>query len=164
VRIEPQYRSTLRAAIPAVLGETSRAPINVADRLPAGPSAQDPSAAWAGRPTRWAPAAAGVVVGLLWAAIAWTRRGRSALYASIGVPYSGGVLLRWTEGAAVVLLGALWGCVLAVEIAALGVDVPLRVATSLVLRDGGAATAVALAVVVLVGLWRPPTLAALKDR
>jgi hypothetical protein len=63
-----------------------------------------------------------------------------------------------------VLLGALWGCVLAVETAALGVDVPLRVATSLVLRDGGAATAVALAVVVLVGLWRPPTLAALKDR
>jgi len=164
VRVHPQYRDTLRDTIPAALGATQSAPVNVADRVPAGALSQDPRTAWEDRPTRWAPLAAGLVVGLLWSVIAWTRRGRAALYASVGVPYAGGVLLRWTEGAAVVVLGTAWGCALAAGVAAVAVDIPLRVAVSLVLRGGGSALVVALALVALVGLWRPPTLAALKDR
>lgn len=164
VRIDPQYRDDLRATIPAVLGETSSSAVNVSDRLPAGALAQDPATAYAMRTTRWAAGAAGLVVGLLWAVVAWTRRGRAALYASVGVPYSGGVLIRWTEGVGIVLLGVLWGAALAATVAACTVDVPVEVALSLVLRGSGLALALAVGVVVLVGLWRPPTLAALKDR
>ncbi|MGY4645023.1 hypothetical protein [Cellulomonas sp. URHB0016] len=164
VRIEPQYGKVLRDTLPAVLGETGNAAVNVSDRLPAGAFAQDPRAAWDGRATRWASAAAGLVVGLLWAVVAWTRRGRSALYASVGVPYSAGVLIRWTEGAGVVTLGTLWGAALALSVAASFVDLPLGVGVDIVLRGGLLALTVALFAVVLVGLWRPPTLAALKDR
>jgi hypothetical protein len=164
VRIDPQYRDDLRDTIPAVLGETAANAVNVSDRLPPGALAQDPVAAYEGRTTRWAAGAAGLVVGLLWGVVAWTRRGRAALYASVGVPYSGGVLIRWTEGGGVVLLGVLWGAALAATVAVCTVDVPVGVALALVVRGGGLALALAVAVVVLVGLWRPPTLAALKDR
>jgi hypothetical protein len=164
VRIDPQYRDDLRDTIPAVLGETTTSAVNVSDRLPAGALAQDPASAYDSRTTRWAAGAAGLVVGLLWAVVAWTRRGRAALYASVGVPYSGGVLIRWTEGAGILVLGVLWGAALAATVAACTVDVPVGVALDLVVRGGGLALGVALGVVVLVGLWRPPTLAALKDR
>ena len=164
VRIEPQYRDVLRATIPAVLGETSGRAVTVADRLPAGASAVDPVAAFDARTTRWSGAAAGAVVGLLWAIVAWTRRGRAALYASIGVPYSGGVLLRWTEGVTIVLVGALWGTLLATTVAVTLLDAPPTLAVDIALRGGALAAAVALALVVAVGLWRPSTLTALKDR
>jgi len=164
VRIDPQYRDDLRATIPAVLGETTTSAVNVSDRLPPGALSQDPAAAYDGRTTRWAGGAAGIVVGLLWAVVAWTRRGRAALYASVGVPYSGGVLIRWTEGSGVVVLGALWGGALAVTAAVAAVHAPVGVALDLVVRGAGLALVVALGLVVLVGLWRPPTLEALKDR
>lgn len=164
VRIEPQYRADLRDALPVVLGSTSRSTVTVADRLPAGAAAVDPAVAFDTRATRWAGPAAGVFVGLLWGVVAWTRRGRSALYASLGVPYSGGVLLRWTEGSAVVLLGGLWGTALATTVGVVLLRAPVDATVSLCLRGGAAGVAVAVALVVLVGLWRPPTLAALKDR
>ncbi|NTW40581.1 MAG: hypothetical protein HGA44_11965, partial [Cellulomonadaceae bacterium] len=164
VRIEPPYREDLRAAIPAVLGETSTSPIQVADRLTAGAFAQDPATAFAQRSTRWAASAAGLVAGLLWAVIAWTRRGRAALYASIGVPYAGGVLIRWTEGAVVTLLGVLWGTALAVTTAVSLAHTDAGLALDLGARGGITAGTTALVVVVLAGLWRPQTLAALKDR
>ncbi len=164
VRIEPQYRDDLRAAIPAALGEAAGTAINVADRLPAGALAQDPAAAFDTRITRWAGAAAGAVVGLLLGVVAWTRRGRSALYASLGVPYSGGLLIRWTEGVAVVILGTLWGVAAATTIGVVLVDAPAALVLDLAGRGGALAGVVAIAVVVVVGLWRPPTLAALKDR
>lgn len=164
LRIDPQYRSDLHAAVPAVLGETGTTSVTVADRLPAGPLAQDPAAAFAGRTTRWAGAAAGAVVGLVWCLVAWTRRGRAALYASLGVPWSGGVLIRWTEGACVVGVGTLWGVALGTTGAVVLAGAPPGLALDLALRAGAVALAVALTLVAAAGLWRPPTLAALKDR
>lgn len=164
VRIDPPYRADLRATIPAVLGETSTTNVTVADRLPAGPLAQDPAAAFDGRTTRWAGAAAGAVVGLVWCLVAWTRRGRAALYASLGVPWSGGVLIRWTEGACVVVVGVLWGVVLGTTGAVVLAGTPPGLALDLALRAGAAALGVALTLVAAIGLWRPSTLAALKDR
>lgn len=164
VRVDPPYRDALRAALPAALGETAEAPIQVSDRLPPGAFTQDSARAFEERSTRWAGAVAGLVAGLLWALVAWTRRGRAALYASIGVPYAGGVLLRWTEGATVVVLGVVWGTALAVTAAVAVGGVGASLAVDLGLRGGLAALGAALLVVVLAGLWRPPTLAALKDR
>lgn len=164
VRIEAQYRADVRATVPAALGETGDNGVNVSDRLPAGALSEDPSAAFHGRVTRGSGAAAGLLLGLVWAVVLWTRRSRAALYASIGLPYSGGVLVRWTEGAGVVVLGGLWGVTLAIGVAAVRVDVPLDVAVGVAVRGGCLATAVALTVTVLAGLWRPSTLAALKDR
>lgn len=164
VQIAAQYRDDVRAALPALLGERPDSAVTVADRLPAGAFAQDPAASWDGRPTRWIAGAAGLVVGLLWLVVAWTRRGRAALYASLGVPYAGGVLIRWVEGAGVVALGVLWGAALATSVAVVGVDVQLGVVLSLVSRGGALAGAVGLAVVTISALMRPGTLAALKDR
>ncbi|UZN03892.1 hypothetical protein [Cellulomonas sp. S1-8] len=164
VRIGPQYREDLHAAIPAVLGETGTTSVTVADRLPAGPLAQDPAAAFAGRTTRWAGAAAGALVGLVWCLVAWTRRGRAALYASLGVPWSGGVLIRWTEGACVVVVGTLWGVALGTTGAVVLTGAPPSLALDLALRAGAVALCLSLTLVVAIGLWRPPTLAALKDR
>lgn len=164
VRIEPQYRDDLHAAIPAVLGETDTTSVTVADRLPAGPLAQDSAAAFAGRTTRWAGAAAGATVGIVWCLVVWTRRGRAALYASLGVPWTGGVLIRWTEGACVVVVGTLWGVALGVTVAVALAGAPPSLSLELALRAGAAALGVSLTLVVAIGLWRPPTLAALKDR
>lgn len=164
VRIEPQYRQDLRAAIPAALGETATSPIQVLDRRAAGAFAQDPAAAYAQRSTRWAGSAAGVIAGLLWALVAWTRRGRAALYASIGVPYTGGVLIRWTEGGTALLLGVLWGTALAVAGAVALAHTDIELALHLGGRGGLAAGTSAIVIVVLAGLWRPQTLTALKDR
>ncbi len=164
VRIEAPYRDDLRAAIPAALGTTAGSAITVADRLPAGAAAQDPAAAFASRTTRWAPPAAGAVVGLLWVVVAWTRRGRAALYASVGVPYSGGVLVRLTEGATLVVLGGLWGTSIAATAAVALCRIPVTAAVPLAERGGLSAIAFALVFVALIAAWQPRTLAALKDR
>lgn len=107
---------------------------------------------------------AGVIVALVWGVIAWQRRGRAALYSSLGVPYSGGVLIRWTEGAIVVALGVLWGTAIAATFAVTGTDIPASVAVNLGLRQGAVALAVSLAGVAVAGLWRPNTMRALKER
>lgn len=164
VRVEAWARDDVAAAVPAVLGETSDRPVQVAERLPAGAFARDPAADYDGRPTRWAGAAAGLVTGLLLAVVAWTRRGRAALYASVGVPWSGGVVLRWAESLLVVGAGVAWGTFLGATTAVLGRGADAALAVPLALRGGLAALAAATVVVVLVGLARPPVLASLKDR
>jgi hypothetical protein len=164
VQVMPSYKKDLKAAIPALLGESSRDTIQVAERLPAGGFAQDPAREFEARPTRWAGAGAGAVAGLLWAVVAWTRRGRAALYASIGVPYSGGVLIRWTEGMVVVVSGILWGAVLSVGAAMLWSGADAGLGVTMALQHLVAALATGVLVVVLTGLPRPPTLSALKDR
>ncbi|TQL02504.1 hypothetical protein [Cellulomonas sp. SLBN-39] len=164
VRIDPQYRDDLRAALPAVLGETAAGPVSVSDRLPAGALAQDPASAYDHRVTRWVGGAVGAVVGLVWAVVAWTRRGRAALYASLGVPWAGGVLVRWVEGLGIALLGTVWGTSLAATTAVTALGVPAPLAVDLAVRGGALAFAVASLVVVAAGLWQPPTLASLKDR
>ena len=163
LRIDPPYRETVRALVPAMLSETIDNPVQISDRISLGGFAQDPAAAFDDRVTRYGGAAAGLLVGLLWAVIAWTRRGRSALYAALGVPYPGGVLIRWTESTAVVALAALWAVALAVTLSA-AQGTGLDLALTLALRHGALAAAVALTTTALCGLWRPGTLAALKDR
>ncbi|GIG41350.1 hypothetical protein [Cellulomonas phragmiteti] len=164
VRIGAQYREDVHAALPAVLGESATGAITVADRLPAGALAADPAAAYDQRPTRWVGAAAGGVVGMVWVVVAWTRRGRAALYASIGVPWSGGVVLRWVEGLGVVVPGVLWGVALAVTYAVTALGSSVALVLDVAVRGGVLACAVAAAVVLVAGLWQPATLAALKDR
>jgi hypothetical protein len=164
VRVAPQHRDDVRAALPAVLGETRESAIHVADRLPPGALAQDPAATYDARPTRWAPVAAGVVVGLLWGVVTWTRRGRAALYAAVGVPWAGGVLIRWTEGALVVAVGCVWAAALAAGVGVVVLDVPGVVVLPLAVRGAAGGLAAALVVVAAVGLGQPATLAALKDR
>lgn len=163
VRVAPQHREDVRGVLPALLGETGTTAVQVADRLPPGALTQDAAAAYDARATRWAPVAAGAVVGLLWAVVAWTRRGRSALYASIGVPRAGAVLLRWVEGAAVVVPGCLWAAALATGVGAV-TGLPVGVALGLACSGALGACAAAVTAVAVVGVWQPPTLAALKDR
>ncbi len=164
VQVTPSYRDDLMATIPALLGETSRGAVQVAERLPAGGFAQDPAREFEVRPTRWAGAAAGAIAGLLWAVVAWTRRGRAALYASIGVPWSGGVLIRWTEGLVVVVSGTLWGIVLGLGAAVLRSGVEPDLGVTMASQHLVAALATGVLVVVLTGVPSPPTLATLKDR
>jgi hypothetical protein len=164
VRVWPSSRDDLTAAIPALLGETSHGTVQMAQRLPAGGFAQDPAHEFEVRPTRWAGAVAGAVAGLLWAVVAWTRRGRAALYASVGVPWSGGVLIRWTEGVVVVVAGILWGTALGLGAAMLWSGAAAGLGVTMALQHMAAALATGVVVVVLTGLPRPPTLSALKDR
>lgn len=147
-----------------MLGESSRGTVQFAGRLPAGGFAQDPAREFQVRPSRWAGTVAGAVAGLLGAVVAWTRRGRAALYASIGVPWSGGVLIRWTEGVVVVVSGILWGAVLSLGAAVLWSGADTRLGITMALQHLAAALATGVLVVVLRGLPRPPTLSALKDR
>ncbi len=164
VRVQAQYRADITKALPALLGDRDSARIQVSDLLSQGAFTVDPAAVFDHRSTRDVGLLAGTIVALLWAIVGWLRRGRSALYASLGVPYPGGVLIRWTEGALVMTLGVLWGTVLAVTIAVRSTDISTSLALNLALRQGAVALAVALAGVVVAGLWRPATMASLKER
>lgn len=163
VRVEPHLRGRLEGVVASQLGDSAASMVQVAERLPAGAAAADPRARWAERPTRWVGLAVGLVVAATWSVVAWMRRGRAALVATIGVRYPEGVLVRWTEGLVVVTTGCLWGVLLGgLAVTATGSDPWLVL--GLVLRTGALAWAVAALGVVLVGLWRPDTVAALKDR
>lgn len=164
VQVMPAYKDDLMAATPALLGETSSEAIQVAERLPAGGFAQDPAREFDGRSTRWIGAAAGTIAGLLWAVVGWSRRGRAALYASIGVPWSGGVLIRWTEGLLVVGAGILWGAMLGLAAAVTWWDVGPGLGVTMAAQHLCVALAAGFMVVVSTGVPRPPTLAMLKDR
>lgn len=164
VQVTPAYKDDLMAAIPALLGETSSEAIQVAERLPAGGFARDPAREFDGRSTRWIGAAAGAIAGLLWAIVGWTRRGRAALYASIGVPWSGGVLIRWTEGLVVVGAGILWGAALGLGGAVTWLGVDPRLGVTMAVQHVCAALTAGFVVTLLTGVAKPPTLAMLKDR
>jgi hypothetical protein len=163
LRVRPEQADDVAAAIPATLGEGPSRKVQVSRQVYTGQFGPDPAAEFAERPTQWAGLAGGAVIGVILALITWTRRQRAALYATLGVPPGAGVVLRWTESATPLLLGAGWATVWA---ATLGLALGLTPVHALLGAAGqvGAAVAVALAAVIVVGLWRPPTLAALKDR
>lgn len=163
VRIAPQYREDLRSALPAMLGETVTNPVQVADRIATGALSQDFSITFEQRGTRHAGLLAGAFSGFVFAIVLWTRRGRSALYASLGVPYTGGVVIRWTETLLPLWVGASWGTLLAVT-ASIARKTPVDIALEVGLRQGTCAALAASALVLLAALWRPQTLQALKDR
>lgn len=163
VRVDAHARESLVGVVAAQLGDSATSMVQVSERLPTGAAAADPRAQWRERPTRWVGLAAGLIVAVTWSVVAWMRRGRAALAATIGVRYTEGVLIRWAEGATVVTVGCLWGVLLGgLAVTATGADPGL--ALGLVARTGALAWAVALGGVVLVGLGRPNTVAALKDR
>lgn len=164
VQVAAAYKDDLMEAIPALLGETSTEAIQVAERLPAGGFAQDPAHEFDARSTRWIGAAAGAIAGLLWAVVGWTRRGRAALYASLGVPWSGGILIRWTEGLIVVGAGILWGAVLGLGAAVTWWGADPALGATMAVQHLCVALATGFIVVVLTGVPKPPTLAMLKDR
>ncbi|MCL6537112.1 MAG: hypothetical protein K6T28_00755 [Acidothermus sp.] len=164
VQIRPQDREILRSVLPAVFGDRAEARIQVSDVLPPAGQGGDPASEFRNRLTSDVSLMAGALIGLLWGVVTWMRRGRSALYASLGVPYAGGVLIRWTEGALVIGLGVLWGTTLAIAVATAVTDAAASQAIDLGVRHGLVAMTVALAMVALTGLWQPATLAALKER
>ncbi|MFJ4232777.1 hypothetical protein [Cellulosimicrobium cellulans] len=164
LRVEPPYREVLTAAVPSLLGDGAGQQVQVVDRLPTGAAASDPGVAYEHRPTRWAGAAAGLVVGLLWCVVAWTRRGRAALYDTLGVRVGEAVLVRWTEGAVVLLVGVAWGIAWGISSAVVVSEVPQEVAVELGLRGGALAIGTLAPFVLAAAAWRPRTLAALKDR
>lgn len=164
VQVRAAYKADVIAAMPALLGETSRQSIQVVERRPAGAFAQDPASDFSSRSTRWIGAAAGAVAGSLWAVVGWTRRGRAALYDSIGVPWSGGVLIRWGEGLIVVGAGTLWGSCLGWAVAVTWWRVDPALAAAMAPQHLVAAFAAGFVLVVLAGIPTPRTLAMLKDR
>lgn len=164
VQVVPAFRDDVAAVMPALLGETAGNSVHVAPRLPLDRFAQDPAVAFESRPTRWAGAAAGAFAGLVCAVVGWTRRGRAALYASIGVPDSAGVLIRWVEGILVVSIGILWGGLSGLLWALARGSSDSSLGIELTVRHVAVALAVASACVIVAGAPRPATLAALKDR
>jgi hypothetical protein len=163
VRVDPRYRADVAAGLPFFLGESRSSPVSVADRLPEGGGTTDPATAVDERATRWIGAAAGVMMGLLWGIVAWMRRSRTALYATIGVSRSSSFLIRWTEAAGVLLAGSLWGGAFGISAA-----VAMGCTPAHAVVWAGTTAVVALGTGMLlataVTLWRPATLAALKDR
>lgn len=163
VRAQAHLVGVLAETLPGVIQSTGGEAPRVERLVYTGRFGPDPSADFGARPTRWAGAVAGAVVGFLLAFVLWTRRQRSALYATLGVPWSGGVQLRLTEGLLPALAGCAWGAVWACA-AGVWLGLSSDVAFTGALLQAGACLAVAAAVVVLASLWRPPTLQALKDR
>jgi len=163
VQVQRAYRDDIIAALPALLAERADQPVQVAPRLPEGRFAQNSAHDFDSRPTRFVGLGAGVVAGFLWTVVMWMRRGRAALYASLGVPWSGGVLIRWGEGVVVTVSGLAWGAILGAVLAKMhgleGWDV-----TSIVAGHVFVAVAVDVIVVVVAALWKPAILFALKDR
>ncbi len=163
LRVEPPYRGALVEVVPSLLGDGAGRQVQVVERLPAGAGAGDPGAAYELRPTRWAGAAAGLVVGLLWCVIGWTRRGRAALYDTLGVRAGEALLVRWTEGAVVLVVGVVWGVAWGVSSVVVS-GVPQEVAMELGLACGALAVGTLAPLVLAAAAWRPRTLVALKDR
>ncbi len=163
VQTSAAARDDVAAALPALLGDGTAGAVEVQRPLDGGAFGPDAALEFARRPTRLAGLAAGAVAGVLLAVVAWTRRQRSALYATLGMPWSGGVVLRATEGVVPVVAGGAWGGLCAGATGA-GLGLPVGVAVVTAALHALAAAGGAVAVVVLVALWRPPTLQALKDR
>ncbi|GHS85770.1 hypothetical protein AGMMS50218_04100 [Actinomycetota bacterium] len=163
VQSVPAALDDVAAALPALLGDSEDTPVDVQRQVYTGAFGPDAALDFASRPTRAAGLAAGTVVGVLLALVAWTRRQRSALYATLGMPWAGGVVLRVTESLIPVAVGAAWGGLCAALVGtALGLPPRTAVVTAGLQVLAAAGTAVVL--VVLTSLWRPPTLQALKDR
>ncbi len=163
LRIHPQYRDTLQATLPARLGESPALRIVVRDIIPTGPYSLDPSADFTSRVTRHAGLAGGALAGAILSLVMILRRGRAALYASVGVGYPDGVLIRWTEYLLPLIAGLAWGTGWALALATT-TGTPLAVATGLGLRQAATVLATGAIIVVLTGLARPTTMTALKDR
>jgi len=163
VQASPNEIDAVAAALPALLTETSGKAVTVRRQVSAGRFGPHAAHDFAVRPTRSAGLMAGAVTGLLMAFFIWSRRQRTALYATLGVRRSHGVVIRFTEAATPLLTGAAWGALVA---ALAGVGLGLAPPTSLgfALRHTAAAICVALSVTLLTSLWRPPVLAALKER
>jgi hypothetical protein len=115
------------------------------------------------RATRGVGVAAGAVSGLLWAIIAWMRRSRTAQYATIGLSRSASFLVRWTEAAVVLLAGTVWGSALGITAAVVSGAAP-RDAVVWVGTTTAAALGTGMLVATVITIWRPATLAALKER
>jgi hypothetical protein len=163
VQAVPAATEDVAAALPALLGDDEGSRVDVQRQVVTGEFGPDAAADFADRPTRAAGLVAGVVIGALLALVGWMRRQRSALYATLGMPWAGGVVLRVTEAVLPVLAGAAWG---GLGAALAGVALGLEVETAVVTAGLHtlACCGAAVAVVVLACLWRPPTLQALKDR
>ena len=164
VKASPAALEDVAAALPALFAdwEDPEARVEVAHMIRAGEFGPDPAADFAARPTQFLPAAAGLAAGALIAIVTWTRRQRAAIYATLGMPYATGVAVRAAEATWPVAVGAVWGGLWA-ALLALATGLNLAVMPTVALH-ATAYLAAALAVVALVSLWRPPTLAALKDR
>lgn len=163
VQAVPAAFDEVAAAVPALLGDGADTAVDVRRLVDAGAFGPDAAADFADRPTRGAGLAAGAVVGVLLALVAWTRRQRSALYATLGLPWAGGVVLRVTEALLPVAAGAGWGGLCA-AVAGTALGLPPGTAALTAALHATACAGVAVAVVVTTSLWRPPTLQALKDR
>lgn len=163
VQVEPAAIATVEAALPALLGEDDGRLINVQRQIFTGEFGPDPAAEFTARPTRQVRLTVGAVIGLLLAFVAWSRRQRSALYATLGLNYASGFALRAIEAVYPALAGIAWGTVWATLVGVIAGLGP-RVAVQTAILHALTAASIALAVILLVSLWRPPTLQALKDR
>jgi hypothetical protein len=163
VQAEPQALDSIEAALPAMLGEGAIGTVDVQRQVFTGAFGPDPAGEFAARPTRMVGIAAGIIVGVLLAFITWTRRQRAALYATLGMTYTSGVILRASEAIYPALLGIAWGALWA-ALAGTGFGLAPHVSAVTAALHALAAAATAIAVIAIVSLWRPPTLQALKDR
>lgn len=92
----PSSTDTIAAALPALLAAGGQ-PVTVANRLIEGSFGHTLTTSFEARPTRWLPYAAGFAVGIAWTLIAWGRRSREGLYATLGFTRTHRYLINTTE-------------------------------------------------------------------
>jgi len=116
------------------------------------------------RDLRWAWAAAGLVLALLWALVQWFRRSHTAVYATFGLTAAGRCVLQVSEWCALAAAGLAWGWSLGV-VGALALGAEARFAVSQVTAQALPAVLLATAMVVLLSARPTGTLLdQLKDR
>lgn len=162
VATTPAAKEEIRGALPGMLA--SAGTVSIADRLVAGKFGEDLSRGYAARITKWLPLAAGAAVGLAWLLMAWQRRSREGLYATLGFTRAHRALISTAEWLILSGAGALLGLLLAAVIAPLtGQHYPAVHWT--LLRSSAAAWLTASGISALTALISPRAiLSALKDR
>lgn len=163
VAAEPGSLAALREALPALLPAGGDKPTVVGDRLISGSFVHDYPAEYLARALRWAPVAAGLLIGLIWLLFRWVRRAQDGLYSTLGFRAGHRAVIQLAEWATLLAAGVALAATVAILVLVAGRDWTMVTAIH-VLRDLTMASAAATAVAVLVPLLplRSP-LAALKD-
>lgn len=189
VLVEPWAIDRVIERSPAALGDTKENPLRAASLQQLGDYFVPFGEQYDNRSTAYVPLIAGAAVGLVAAMLMWIRRGRYALYSTLGLKYSQVVQLRLYEWAILLALGVLPGITIALasslsfgfgqgfvssdqatssqvasRISDLAEPISVTYWVQSIAFNGLLVGCCAFLVIALFAPFKPATLAALKDR